>query len=136
MQLEDICLEVSVFRQRARLSVALHKCIGANPVEKILPAIPRSKNNIRIAIVDGPQDLIRNKSFHLVHQTGSLSKHFLKSVRILRLHIKAIGNSYHKQQRFGFDPDGRSSVHVNIRHAEILIDGAEEGDELSKFIKL
>src|SRR5712691_7040825 len=75
--------------------VTFHKGVGAHPVEEVLPAIPHRKNNVRIAIVDGAQDLVRDEPFHLIHQSGSLSEHLLKSVRVFRLDVKAISNSYH-----------------------------------------
>src|SRR5436190_22590675 len=75
--------------------MAFYKLVGAYPVKKILPAVPDRKHHVRIAFVYGPQDLVRNEACHLVHQTGPLPEHFLKSVRVLRLNIKAISNSYH-----------------------------------------
>src|SRR6266480_5557379 len=75
--------------------MAFYKLVGAHPVKKILPAVPDRKHHVRIAIVYGPQDLVRNEAGHLVHQTGPLPEHFLKSVRVLRLNVKAISNSYH-----------------------------------------
>src|SRR5881394_2170722 len=95
VQLQNVCLEVSIFWQSARLGVTFHKRVRAHPFEKIHPAIPGRKHNIRIAFVYRTQDLIRNESFHLVHQSSSLSEHLLKRARVLGFHVQSISNGYH-----------------------------------------
>src|SRR6266480_518150 len=95
---------------RARLGIGFYKLVLGAPGGKILPAVPSRKHHVRIAIVYGAEHLVRDEPCHLIHQTGPLSEHFLKSVRVLGLHVKAISNSYHAR----VSPMLLSSVRLRI----------------------
>src|SRR5205807_7892305 len=84
-----------ILRQSAGLRVALHKLIRADPFEEVLAAIPDRENYVRVALVDGAQDLVGNEAGHLVDQPGTLAKPLLKSPGKFRVHINAIGYGYH-----------------------------------------
>jgi hypothetical protein len=75
--------------------VSLHKRVGPHPVEEVLAAIPDRKNHVWITFIDRPQNLVRNKTRHLVHQPCAFTKPLLESFGVFRLYVDAIGNSYH-----------------------------------------
>src|SRR6188474_909963 len=106
MQFQHIRFEIRAFWQSAGLGVTLHERVGPDPVEKILPAIPHRKDNVRISIVYRAQYLIGNKPLHLIHQTGSLAEHLLKGVSKFPLNIKSISNSNH----FAVSPDSARTI--------------------------
>src|SRR6185436_3029832 len=75
--------------------MSLNKFVGTHPAKKILPAVPKRENDIRLAIVHRAQHVIRNKSRHLVNQAGAVAKPLLKRVGIFRLDVNTIGDRYH-----------------------------------------
>src|SRR5262249_45052058 len=95
VKLQHICFEISFPGQGSGLRVAFNKGIASYPVEKILTAAPERENNVRISLVDRSQDLIGNKSFHLIDKSSALPKYFFERVRILRLYVQTISNCNH-----------------------------------------
>src|ERR1051325_137685 len=80
-------------RQRAGLRVSFYKLVRAHPVDKILPAVPKSEHYIRIAFVDRTQDVVGNKSGHLIYQTGAFPEPLFEGVPVFLVDVNTISNT-------------------------------------------
>src|SRR2546421_7383614 len=74
VQLQYVRPGKRILRQSTGLCVALNKLIRADPVEEVLAGVPDRENYVRVALVDGAQNLVGNEAGHLVDQPGALAK--------------------------------------------------------------